>query len=541
MKRNNRYKITLLITMLALFLSACTQNAAPNTSQNSSGSAGAEGTKTQAGDDKSPITLTWFVDQQWYSHEWDTQNVLFDKLVTEQTGITINFVSGNAEKLSALIASGDIPDIVTVDKAIPQRKLLERSGLVLPLDELIAKHDPTFELPQSIQDWYRNEDGHFYGLPNYFKAPEKMQEGDFIPTHVTLRARQDIMDQLGIKEEAFNTKEGTLEALRKVRDANIEYNGFKVIPSYFDSYQLIQMFGAKREDAQGNYVDTTREPQALEAYKFLNQLYREGLMPQDSQTLNKNQIEEKVNAGAVFAYTNWVIKWAGLFSNDSNATFAPVGPIKGDSDQPFYLDPSAVSGWTLTMVGKSTKHPERIVKLLKYLSEDEMSLNAWWGPRSEAWEYDGNGKVKFTEQRNQDFAKDFNAAKKKYSGPEWLVTWTPIQRTYPEPQTTHEQLENATEAKFSQYSYYSLPFEGVAVDGGTAEAGIETKINDYRTQMRAAMILAKSEVEVEKLFNEMIAQEEKLGYTRLYEVYNSKFQEAKKKLGIEFAWPTNIK
>ena len=55
------------------------------------------------------------------------------------------------------------------------------------------------------------------------------------------------------------------------------------------------------------------------------------------------------------------------------------------------------------------------------------------------------------------------------------------------------------------------------------------------------MVLAKSEAEVEQIFNDMVAQEEKLGYSKLYAYWDTHFKEAKKKLGIEFAWPDNQK
>ncbi|MNP85704.1 hypothetical protein D3C76_1855610 [compost metagenome] len=55
------------------------------------------------------------------------------------------------------------------------------------------------------------------------------------------------------------------------------------------------------------------------------------------------------------------------------------------------------------------------------------------------------------------------------------------------------------------------------------------------------MVLAKSEADVEKYFNEEIELETKLGYQKLYDYQNKQFKTAKKALGIEFAWPANQK
>ncbi|MCU6709035.1 extracellular solute-binding protein [Paenibacillus sp. J5C_2022] len=517
----------------------------------SKGDSKATGTDTQGGKatggnnagksegDKTPVvTLDWFVAEEWFQRNWDPDNNLMDKKMLEDIGVELNFTSGSLEKLSAMIASGDIPDLVTLNNQAAQRGVLERSGYVIPLDELLSEHAPNMVVPPSVQDWFRAEDGHYYGLPNYFYAPEDMTDKHFYPTHNTMRARQDLMNRLGIEASAFDTKEGTLEALRKVKEAKLEYDGFEIVPAYFFYDNLIQFFGADREDEQGNYVDMFREPESLEVYKFLNQLYRERLLPEDSLTLTEAQVQEKVNAGSVFAYTNWRIKWNGLFQSDEEAVYVPAGPIKGDDGNPFHFKPSSLGGWTMTMVGKKTEHEERVAKLLEYLSQDQMSLEALYGPEGIGWKYD-DGHVKFTEQYLQDYAKDPTAADMKYKGVEWLVNWLDVQPAFPLPTNENERLESVTEAHFSQYSFNTLPFEAVTPKGGTEEAAINTKIEEYRESMGAKMVLAKSEDEVEKLFNDMQAQEEKLGYDKLYAYWNDHFKDTKQKLGMDFAWPEN--
>lgn len=514
------------------------QSASPNPSGTTASSS-----PSKKPEDKSPIKITWFVDQDYYKKNWDPVNNLLDKMITDNTGISIDFTSGSSDKLSAIIASGDIPDVITVDKSSPQRGILEKSGLVSPLDELIKKYDPSFQVPKSMQDWFRNPDGHFYGYASYFWAKETFKPGDNIRSNQGLYARKDIMDQLGIKAEDFATKEGFVSALRKVKDSGTKYNGFAVSPAYLDSWVIGSFFGAPREDAQGNLIDRERTPEMLEAYKFLNRLYREGLMPEDSQTLNKNQVQEKLTNGAVFAFTNKTINWSPLYQKDSKATFVHVGPVVGDKGNKPYVDPVNASGWTLTMINSKAKNPDRIIKLFDYLAQDEMSLNVNYGPKGAAWDYDANGKVKFTDEFNKLKAEDANKAKLKYGNESlnWLINWMPIQRTVPAVNTEDEVLKLKANDYFAQYTYDMLPFESVTPLGGTEEAGINAKIEESRVKARAKMILAKSEADVEKFFNEEIEQEAKLGYQKLYDYQNKQFKDAKKSLGIPFAWPTNQK
>ncbi|WP_409341579.1 hypothetical protein [Paenibacillus sp. MBLB4367] len=543
--RKGLYGTALAVTMLGSLMAGCTsdkdkgaqQSASPKPSESSSAAS------TKKPEDKSPLKITWFVDQDYYKKNWDSVNNLLDKKVTEDTGISIDFMSGNSDKLSAIIASGDIPDVITVDKASPQRGVLEKSGLVAPLDELIKKHDPSFQVPKTMQDWFRNPDGHFYGYASYFWAKETFKPGDRILSNQGLYARKDIMDQLGIKADDFTTKEGLVAALRKVKDSGTKYNGFALTPAYFDSWVISYFFGAPREDAQGNLIDRERTPETLEAYKFLNRLYREGLMPEDSQTLTKNQVQEKVVNGAVFAMTNKTINWSGLFQKDPKAVYVNVGPTKGDKGNKPYVDPVPASGWTLSMISSKAKNPDRIIKLFNYLSQEEMSLNVYYGPKGAAWDYDANGKVKISDEFNKLKAEDANKAKLKYGNGtlEWLINWAPIQRTAPVVNTEDEMLKRKANEYFGEFTYDMLPFESATPLGGTEEAGINAKIEENRTKQRAKMILAKSDADIEKFYNEGIELENKLGYQKLYDYQNKKFQEAKKALGIPFAWPTNQK
>lgn len=531
MKRLNRFTVVLLaMALFTSLLAGCTGKSAEESAQGE-------------GDNNSPTKIKWFVAADWYKKQWDAENVLVDKMVTDATGVTVEFISGNEEKLSAMIASGDIPDVITVWNVAPQRKILENSGLVVPLDELIEKYTPDFKVPQSIQDWYRNDNGHFYGLPNFFYAEENMQEGDTLATHIDMVARKDIMDQVGVKPEDFATKQGTIDALKKVKDSGTQYNGFNMIPAYFDHHNLMHFFGAAPETEDGQWQDMIRTPESLEAFKFLNQLYREGLLPQDSLTLNDDQKMEKIAAGSVFAKTNSLLKWDSLYQNDNNALYVPVSPIKGDAGKELYATPSPLSGWMLSMIGTESKHQEKIIRLFEYLSTDEMSLNVFYGPKGIAWDYDDEGRVKFTEQRNKDFEADPEAAKRKYGNDTfgWLLNWVPIKRTTPAPNNEFEKITQEHDAFFEQFAYNDLAFEATTVQGGTTEAGIEAKIKDYRAKMTAKLVLAKSEEEVERLFNEMPAQEDQLGYQQLYDYKNKAFLDAKASLGQDFAWPPHQK
>lgn len=519
----------LLVLVLSAVLSGC--NSAPKKESNS-GSKDADGQVTE---------VEWFIALEWYNRQWNPNNNALDKLITENTGLKFKIITGNEEKLSAMIASNQLPDIITVANQAPQRKMLEKSGMLAPLDELIKEYAPSYDIPQSMQDWFRNEDGHFYGYVNFFSPGEKMQEGDAFSTHTAMYARTDIMEQLGIKQEDFSTKEGTIAALKKVKEANLEYNGFKVIPAYFTQSDIAQFFGAgKVEDEDGNLIK--RSEATLEAIKFLNELHREGLLPEDSVTLTENQITEKVSAGAVFAFTGHRVMTGSraLTESDPNALLTHIGPIKGDNfSGDWHILPNSLSGWTMTSINANSKHKEKLIKAFEFLSTDEMSINAKYGPKGVTWEFDKDGNVQYLTEVKKEVDEDFAKAQLKYGMNtfEWFMTWLPIARTMPEPTSPYEKYVKEGATYFDQFSYNALAYEATRISGGTAESSIKVKVDDFTGKAVAEMILAKSEAEVDKRYEKMIKDQEKLGFDKLYEYQNKEFKKAKERLGIKYIWP----
>lgn len=503
--------------------------------------------------DTTPVKLTWFVDQDWYKKTWDIQNCLLDKKITEETGVTIEITSGNGDKFNALIASDSLPDIVSTWIGSSQRQVLEKNKMVLPFNELVANYAPDFKVPQSMQDWFRNEDGNYYGYVNYFYAPEEMQEGNYYVTHNNFRIRKDIADKLGIKVSDFDTKEGTLEALRKVRDSKIQYNGLDIIPFYpcagtrdllLDVQYLAQQFGAAYEDAEGNWLDWRMQPETLEALKFYNTLYHEELMPTDAVTLKIEQKGAKVANGSVFMIQGRQVEnqWNELESRDENAVYLLVGPIRGDEGKTPYLTTSGLTGWTMTMITKNAKRPDRAVRFLNYMTQPENILQTWWGPEGATWDM-VDGHVVIKPEVEEEYKKDWAAANLKYGDKtfEWLVSWLPIQRTYPIA-TKQYVIDNEKYEKevYGKYVFDDKCFSDITVEAGTEEAGIYEKLNTYWISQVAKIIVADPG-DVTMMYHEAVEKSKELGWQKFYDATNARFKWNKAKLGIEFAYPPNMK
>src|SRR5690606_34021496 len=132
---------------------------------------------------KDPVTLSWYTGVAGYSKKWDAQNTYIDKLITEETGVTVDFLHAgndvNAE-FNVMMATSNLPDIITLDRwnGTSLIQTLMESGMVAPLNKLIEQYDPYFStiLPQSMLDWYTQSDGNFYAIPNYYVSPEMLDQ-----------------------------------------------------------------------------------------------------------------------------------------------------------------------------------------------------------------------------------------------------------------------------------------------------------------------------------------------------------------------------
>lgn len=499
--------------------------------------------------DTSPITLEWFIGYDWASFNFDPTNNEFDKWCLDETGVTISYSFGNQEKLNVLINTDSLPDIVTYDVISTERLSMENGGLLLPLDDLREQYAPDFRVVPAMMDWYRNEnDGHWYSYASYFYDVEDTESrGGYLTSHNMNFARKDIMEQLGIKPEDMQTKEGMIAALKKVKDADITYNGVKVEPIHGAGGNTTQFyaeqFGLDREDKDGNFLNMYRQPEYLEALLFQNQLYREGLISDEEFTADNVLRKQKVTSGAYFAGTGQadLDGKADLFYSDNEALMMYVGHIKGDSGKDPIITPSTTGGWTGTEISKNCKDPARAIQLFAFLSQPENGVSYYLGGVNCYDLVNGKAVIKpeCAQEREADAVAYNNRTRSGIQ--EYLLDFVDVQIAQPEDNMDALQQDEANgRVKYMDGHYYDDKiFSNVIPEGGSDLAAISAQIEDYWSQQAAQIIMAPSAEEAEKLYNDAIAQMDQMGMKELDEYRNERFQKNKEKMGVKFAWPRN--
>ena len=177
------------------------------------------------------VTLDWYINFSWFNTKWGDNAV--SKEITNKTGVNINFITplGNEEeKLNSLIASGSLPDLITLGWWEPQVNEMIQGDMVYALNKLADEYDPYFyEVtdPQAIS-WYTQPDGNVYGYPCSSVTPDDVASNDNIGSNQTLLVRKDIYEAIGSPD--MTTTEGFEAAVKKAYEMFPEIDGKPLIP-----------------------------------------------------------------------------------------------------------------------------------------------------------------------------------------------------------------------------------------------------------------------------------------------------------------------
>jgi multiple sugar transport system substrate-binding protein len=167
----------------------------------------------------------------------------------------------DAQKFTTRVASGNVPDVVQMDRQIVGTYASQ--GLILPLDECFAAHgvDPEEHWYESVMDdvtW----DDKVWAVPQFYQPPA-----------IILNKR--VMDAAGVTADQIDTSKPDvlLEAVSKMYQesgGNPSVLGFD--PQGVDQAGLWMLgYGGSLTDDEG--VPTLDDPKNAEAVDFLKQLY----------------------------------------------------------------------------------------------------------------------------------------------------------------------------------------------------------------------------------------------------------------------------
>ncbi|BCN32194.1 type 2 periplasmic-binding domain-containing protein [Anaeromicropila herbilytica] len=547
MKKIKKMLAVLLVLVMAISSVACGKKS-DDTKETSSSK---EASKTDANTPgwqqhaKEKVDLTWYINFSWFTTPWGEN--LVSKTITEETGCNIKFIvpAGNeAEKLNSLIASDTLPDLVTLGWYEGQVNQLIEDEMVYPLDELAKKYDPYWfkVADEGRVKWFTQEDGHIYGYPNSSFSPADYEKHDNISSNQTFLVRKDIYEAIGSPD--MTTPEGFTAAVKKATEMFPQVNGQPLIPigahefgatgcTSFDQY--LCNFLAIPYEKDGKYYDRFTDPELVRWLKTFRALGQEGYLADDIFIDKRAQMEEKIAQGRYFCMlyqrTDLAAQEKVLYSKDKNSVYIAVDGPKNSKGDNYTLPGTGISGWTLTMISKNCKHPDRAIQLCTYLMSEHGQHMTWLGVEGKTWDYDANKKEVMHEDVRELLNSDRATYDKQYGADSayWMFQDNAMALKWavktPEPLGQMEEWTYPYVISTSQYD--------VTLPADSDEADSQSKIDNEWGVVLPKLLLAKSDAQFDKIWNDFMQKRKDWGIDKVLAKKTELMNEAKKKLGIQ--------
>lgn len=494
--------------------------------------------------EQNPVTLNWYINYSWFPMDWGKNMV--SKQITKDTGVNINFVTpaGNQEEtINALVASDSLPDIVTLGWWEPQINDMIKNKMVYALNELADQYDPYFYevTDPTVVNWYSDENGDIYGYPNSAYTPEAVETHSNIGSNQTFLVRKDIYEAIGSPD--MTTQEGFEAAVKKAVEMFPEVDGKPLIPigshifeengcNSFDNF--LMNFLAVPYEKDGKLYDRHTDPEYLSWLKFFRKLGEEGYLSSDIFVDQRTQMNEKVAEGRYFCMlyqrTDIADQESTLYEKNPDSIYIAVDGPKNSKGDDYVLPTNAINGWTLTLISKNCKHPDRAIAFLDYMMSEEGQKMISLGVEGEMYDW-VDGKAVLKDEVKKLLTTDRKKYDEVYGADDayWMLQNNVMQLDWmPEKQYPLNQLEEWT----YPYTRYLGEYE-VTKQDDSEMSRINSRIDKLWGKTLPRLLLAKSDEEFDQLFETFVEERETLGYSQLVKEHQKTMEENKKRLGME--------
>jgi putative aldouronate transport system substrate-binding protein len=348
---------------------------------------------------KTPITFTF------YNDDMPEDRAFTDPVATkirEATGVTLNVihpVAGDTQAVSLMLASGDLPDFLYSKGGL--NSFLDAEA-VIPLDDLIEQYGPNIKKlygPYFSHLRYSNGDPQIYQFPSY-PVRQAYWQADGI-----MQVQHAVLKELGYpKMESLADVEKVLKAYYR---AHPTIDGQPTLPISlpFDGYGWLFSVGnaagfvAGWPDDGEYYVDqetleTTFKwilPEMKDYPRWLNKMYNEGFLDQETFTQTNDTFQAKIAAGRVLclALPRWYYAQsvASLMGDGKPERTYAYLPIVANSSikSRLMVDYGFAGGWGI-MITTKCKDPARVVEFFDYMCSEEAQVLVNWGIEGENYD-----------------------------------------------------------------------------------------------------------------------------------------------------------
>ncbi|WP_020388443.1 extracellular solute-binding protein [Kribbella catacumbae] len=428
------------------------------------------------------------------------------------------------EKRQIALASGDYPDLFMlipwVD-GITQAEVqkLGTQGVAVPIEQLIKDNAPNIQKQldsnKTLKEMSTAPDGHIYALPQWSDCfhctyPDKLWINSAWLKKLNLQMPKTTED-LRTVLRAFKTqdpngngKADEIPMTTDVQDSSLMgflMNAFAYNPVGGNSNRsLLALNGDK-------VVTPVNSDAWKEGLKYINSLYKEGLIDKASFTQNAEALKATGNNPKAVVVGSVPVLWPGIFvqlgSKDGrDKQYDAVPPLTGPDGKSYtgYNYPSS-TGYTFMLTNKASKEAQvAAVKMLDYIYSDEGRKVSVMGPEGVGWSKPRPGDIALDDKTKVGYYRFSESEHKKNISWDSMAQYN-ITLAYRNEQAvpadiySDSGLERRLFQATKQYEGHEdkaqwFPLASVWVDPSLSGelATLQTNLNSYVTQNQLAFI-----------------------------------------------------
>ncbi|BFT72573.1 extracellular solute-binding protein [Paenibacillus sp. P36] len=328
-------------------------------------------------------------------------NINNNKLVNvlkEKSGFNVKYESlpkdNSDQKVSIILASGDVPDILWVSGKSNYFKLAQQ-GAFEPLDDLIKKYIPNMSsyLNQELTDAARF-DGKIYGIPS--RVAQKVGNG--------MLERSDILKELGLKDPVtMDDMYSTLKTIKEKKNiAPLTATGGNPgsFMGSFLPYAAAYGVGNATVVRDGKLAFSWVQPEYKEFLVEMRKWYTEGLIDQEF-AINKDIKDKMINGTAAFGTLYWADAYTidkSIADKKTGGTLQYIPPVTGKNGQSGFQEEGIPGSYIV--IPKQAKNKEGAAAYINYILSGDTDKFLTYGLEGEDYKVENGEPVQTLEQSN---------------------------------------------------------------------------------------------------------------------------------------------
>jgi len=353
----------------------------------------------------------------FYSGQDNPDNVnkyqaALQKYILEKFNVKLNNIVYDVdkkEKLNLMLVSGDYPEVITNLSESEAQQWVDQ-GKAVEIGQYLDQLGPNIK--SQLEPWiksYYNAEGKLFMLPKYWGL---LPIPDF-SAHI----RNDWYTAMGSPK--FETPEQYYDILKQMQAAHPKNaKGEKtyalssiapvttnMVPTLAGMYGLQNGYQVSPEGDMTHWVNT---PEGFELTKFVNQIYRDGLLDPDTFVNKFDEWKAKFSSERIMGHIGWWWQtwnaghevWQKTNKDwKEEQRYVQVG-LKAASASKAYLSPKNARGGSFTIITDKAKDPEAIIKWMNFSITDIGTRLIGWGAPSQpdsVWKYE-NGTWSWVEE-----------------------------------------------------------------------------------------------------------------------------------------------